>query len=357
MKKSTCPFCKKKLNNSNHIYHCENNKSIYDKSKIKYNFYIYNYKIAEKELLRKEYIVNELSYTDIKNKYNIDLKSISWLLEYHQIPKRNLKDAYKLGAIKTKYFYNKNYGVDNCSQLDTIKEKKKKTFIKNYGVDNIFKNELFKDWISENNFAWNLTKIDIEKRIEKQKKSILNFWNDKNNEDYINKIKNNNKKKYQNFIESLSDNELSIYNKKKGEWWYKLSDEQKSEFFKKRYRFSSSIETTISNTLSLLGIEHSRQKRINKYFYDIHITNTKILIEVNGDYWHCNPLFYKKDDYVKFPLKEIKCNEIWEKDKLKNNIAKDKGYVIIYIWEYDIKNSNNLKELVLNKLLEIKHLK
>lgn len=91
------------------------------------------------------------------------------------------------------------------------------------------------------------------------------------------------------------------------------------------------------------------------FFYDFLITNEKLIIEVNGDYWHANPEIYKQNDILHFPNNVYKtANEIWEKDKIKKELANFNGYKLIYIWEKElikIKNSYDFKKLLNEKLL------
>jgi len=74
--------------------------------------------------------------------------------------------------------------------------------------------------------------------------------------------------------------------------------------------------------------------------YDFKIKNKPIIIEVDGDYWHGNP---KKKHYYKY------VNEIKDNDKLKEDIAKKKGYKVIRLWESDIKKD---PMIILNTLTE-----
>ena len=39
---------------------------------------------------------------------------------------------------------------------------------------------------------------------------------------------------------------------------------------------------------------------LGNFFFDARIQNTNVLIEVNGDYWHCNPKVY-----VNGPINEM----------------------------------------------------
>lgn len=62
---------------------------------------------------------------------------------------------------------------------------------------------------------------------------------------------------------------------------------------------------------SSLLIETNRRVYLDGYEIDIYLPEIKLGIEVQGDYFHANPLFYKYDDIVLgIPVKDI-----WEKDK------------------------------------------
>jgi G:T-mismatch repair DNA endonuclease (very short patch repair protein) len=89
--------------------------------------------------------------------------------------------------------------------------------------------------------------------------------------------------------------------------------------------------------LSKHGIQHKVQEQVGKYYFDIKIGN--ILIEVNGDYWHANPKFYRGNQIIKYPgrRKKLVAN-IWKKDLKKMLQARKKGYRVIYLWENDINN-------------------
>ena len=67
--------------------------------------------------------------------------------------------------------------------------------------------------------------------------------------------------------------------------------------------------------------------------YDFKIKDTNILIEIDGDYWHGGPSLEKHF----FKLEEVKQNDLF-----KNQLAKDKGFQLIRVWESDIYNKPNI---------------
>lgn len=132
----------------------------------------------------------------------------------------------------------------------------------------------------------------------------------------------------------------------------------KSEFrrllnFQLNPQIPTSIEIKIHNFLKELKIDFF----IHKYIFescevDILIPSLNMIIECDGDYFHCNPKKYSAD-FVRFPnsLKienRITACEIWEKDNIRNQQLLKKGYNILRLWESDIRKMdlNQFKELL-----------
>ena len=56
-------------------------------------------------------------------------------------------------------------------------------------------------------------------------------------------------------------------------------------------------------------------------------------MELDGDYWHANPKFYKGDTRIAGTTTK----EIWEYDAYVTRSLSAKGYKVIRIWESDMK--------------------
>ena len=100
--------------------------------------------------------------------------------------------------------------------------------------------------------------------------------------------------------------------------------------------YSSKLEEEFKTILDLLHIQYYEQfyaKEI-KSLYDFKIKGKNILIEVDGDYWHCNPEIEK----FKIPTKEWHHHNL-KRDKIKNEWAIEHGYTLLRFWEHDIKNN------------------
>jgi len=103
------------------------------------------------------------------------------------------------------------------------------------------------------------------------------------------------------------------------------------------------LEKEFQTILNSLGVSYIFQYAVNGYNYDFYIPDKNILIEVDGDWWHCNPKLNIQ------PVYESQKHTI-EHDLIKNKIALDNGYQLLRFWEQDI--TSNRFEVIAN-LMEI----
>ena len=68
--------------------------------------------------------------------------------------------------------------------------------------------------------------------------------------------------------------------------------------------------------------------------FDFGNKEKRVLLEVQGDYWHANPKLYKKSDYTEAQKVNV------SKDKKKVKFANKHHLHLYHIWEYDILNNN-----------------
>lgn len=94
---------------------------------------------------------------------------------------------------------------------------------------------------------------------------------------------------------------------------------------------------------------HIVYSKYRAFKYDLRIDN--LIIEFNGDYYHCNPMLspYSNPDYFN-KVKKKTSKEIWEQDNIKNSLAESKGFFVHVVWESDWKTN---KESCLQKIKEI----
>lgn len=82
---------------------------------------------------------------------------------------------------------------------------------------------------------------------------------------------------------------------------------------------------------------------------DILIEDKKIVIEVNGDMWHANPKKYKPTDLIHKWGGRISAEKIWQFDKARKQQIEKFGYIVITIWEDDVKKNNKKLITLLNE--------
>jgi G:T-mismatch repair DNA endonuclease (very short patch repair protein) len=150
------------------------------------------------------------------------------------------------------------------------------------------------------------------------------------------------------------------------EWWdtnreekLKWRSEKTIEYFSKEENREKTRQSTIDqlrsgkmpssktkphlkiiDVLNKNNIKHETEKQIGRFVFDEFLPEQNTLIEVNGDYWHCNP---KK--FTNGPINEIQKRRM-ERDKFKCEYARSSGFNLVILWESDIKNKTD--EYILN---------
>lgn len=109
----------------------------------------------------------------------------------------------------------------------------------------------------------------------------------------------------------------------------------------------SKAEDELINVLVAHNIEVIPNYKIKSKSFDIFIPKYNLLIEYNGDYWHCNPKKYQSDYFNVRKSKTAK--EIWDYDYNKLDLAKTNGYNIEVIWESDYKKNKKIIQNLIEK--------
>jgi G:T-mismatch repair DNA endonuclease (very short patch repair protein) len=108
----------------------------------------------------------------------------------------------------------------------------------------------------------------------------------------------------------------------------------------------SKKEKNIILEIKKLGYSVIHSFRIETKICDIFIPKLNLIIEFNGDYWHCNPKKYNADYYNQVKGKTAK--ELWEYDKNKIDLIRSYGYNLEVVWESDL----NEDTTIINKLIK-----
>ncbi len=119
---------------------------------------------------------------------------------------------------------------------------------------------------------------------------------------------------------------------------------------------TSSLETRIFNILNTWksirkDFDFKSHFYIGRRNYDFLINNN-VVLEVQGDYWYCNPKKYKSDDIFEFTNGIFIASDVWKKDEEKQSLALDQGYKVVYIWEDEMKRLSDfdLENLLIERL-------
>jgi very-short-patch-repair endonuclease len=234
-----------------------------------------------------------------------------------------------------------NYGVEFVTQLDTMKDKSKKTCLKKFGVDNSTKS---KDVISKRSKN-NLIKYGVENPI------VLPSIRGKNitdSERGLIKIQDGLPNGY-----SIVESDRNYYYKINCPKGHLFEISKSSLYLKKRddveicnicnicneYVGSRGEQEVFEYIQSIYDrqIIRSNRKLISPYEIDIVLEDIKLCIEFNGDYLHSTNV--NEDKY-------------YHLNKLK--LCLSSGYDLIQIREYDWNNNKDvIKRKLYNKINDI----
>jgi very-short-patch-repair endonuclease len=154
-----------------------------------------------------------------------------------------------------------------------------------------------------------------------------------------------------NYRESMTDNQKEIYSKKLSDSQRRMKEENPEDYSAKKARggrasMKVQMKTWKPNKIeSIVGGQINRRKLpfeygviLGNYQFDFGSKKHRILLEVQGDYWHSNPkLFGKGTD--KRQINEIQSSKLG-RDKEKVLFCKEHKFRLYKIWESDILSGN-----------------
>jgi len=94
--------------------------------------------------------------------------------------------------------------------------------------------------------------------------------------------------------------------------------------------YISKAQTAIYEMLKIYGYELEILIPGSGLTADILNIDKKIIVEYNGDFWHCNPKLYAPDYF--HPILKMTAKEKWSKDMRRKFLLRNLGYHIITIW-------------------------
>lgn len=138
--------------------------------------------------------------------------------------------------------------------------------------------------------------------------------------------------------------------KKSKEYWSKpenrdLKRVEQTSYLKERLSTNKSkLEQQFENIMRVVGIEFLNQFPLDGYLFDFYVPKHNILIEVDGDWFHCNPNVHPE------PIYETQKVTL-QNDERKNKVVKDNNITLLRFWEKDINESPEKIKLELSKYL------
>lgn len=221
------------------------------------------------------------------------------------------------------------YGVENVSQIETVKEKKKETCLSHFGVDNYMKSEEAKNLFSK------ISKQNSNERIEKRKETLAEEIKKFENENDCISLQNLNKRdnlgydKYGRISEVIHKLNLN-YLVYKDNLFIKNDDIVKIYDYQKicHDHSTSYFENEIFNFVKSFcnDAENNVRNVIPPKELDVYVPSKNMAIECDGLYWHSDAMKdknYHLNKTVECEKKGIRLLHIFEDDWLyKKDICK-----------------------------------
>ena len=247
-------------------------------------------------------------------------------------------------------------------ESDESTEKRKRTMLDKYGAENPYASNIIKDKIKQTH----LKKLGVEHPSKSQlvqKKRSNNYKIKRENDPSI----------HQHFIDSNRKTREERYGdpnyrniEKQKETIRKKTESEKQIILYKREQTNlkkygvkcvlriahhpssiSKLSLRVKNILELAGIpfemeyqiEFNNSERETYRAYDFKFD--KIILELNGDYFHANPAIFKPDDIIRIRKEDFLAKDLWEGDLKKRQLAESHGFTVKYLWEREMKKMSD----------------
>lgn len=128
-----------------------------------------------------------------------------------------------------------------------------------------------------------------------------------------------------------------------------MTADELAEHYRKVMRggigFVSRGQQELEDCLKHLGFAGNQP--IGAMTVDVFHSAKKIVVEFNGDAYHCNPKTWESDEYS--TLIKMTAGQKWKKDIARYAWLRSQGYQVVVIWESDWERS---REDCLNRVKE-----
>lgn len=306
--------------------------------------------------------VNPNLVNQIKDKYNDSLSLRETIYRIiHHIDKRPvcLNCGNSVAFIGKEKLAFRQYCCYRCSrECPLTMERMKSTCNKKYGGIGFASKELYEKSENTSKELYGENYRSSVQQVKARKTKLLRY----NDENYNNREKAKLNTDYKAIYESYKKTMMKNYGV---ENYYQTPEcrikcnSKESQIKAQETRIkngtlrTSKIEKQISDYIKEnhnFKIEENKRKYLDGKEIDIYLPEFKLGFEIQGDFFHKNPKFYKDpSELANLPRTDqsLTVQDIWNKDKEKLKLAKSKGITLIQIWEYDIKNNfeNIIKQL------------
>ena len=112
---------------------------------------------------------------------------------------------------------------------------------------------------------------------------------------------------------------------------------------------NSKPQRIVDDILNKNNINFTREYQTKYYSIDNYLDDYNLMIEVMGDFWHCNPVIYDHNN-IKYDIHK----DAIRKDKAKHTYILNKyGINILYLWESDLcKNRTMCENMIFEYIRE-----
>lgn len=291
--------------------------------------------------LKNLYFNEGLSIRKIAKKLGVSKTTIEYYFNKYQISRRDSSLASKLRFIKEKTW---TYGLtkEKDPRIARIAENIRKAFrrkrLERFKQIEDSYDKPINEIIDYLYWKENLTQEKIAKRLCINRSIIIDLME----EFHIKKRSNF------EFISSLKGKHHSMY----GKTWDKLFGSERASTLRKEYStrsramiikrlqnnempfLNTRIEQLLAKEMLKAKIAFQQQFAIdNKFVCDFAISDKKIVIECDGDYWHANPKIYNRN------CLDIRQKKNLIRDKFKDEYLRREGWKVLRFFESDIKSS------------------
>jgi very-short-patch-repair endonuclease len=135
---------------------------------------------------------------------------------------------------------------------------------------------------------------------------------------------------------------------KTDEWKNQLRNVALNNLQNGAWNTDTDIQKIINDSLRKNNINFDNEITFGYYSVDNYLKDYNLIIELQGDYFHCNVNKYSIINY------EMQVDRIY-RDKAKHSyILNNCNINVLYLWEYDIKNNLDICEALISRYIENK---